>query len=270
MGHRVAQRVAGSARPRLITGISVALSVVAAARGAASQTPRESPLQLEVRDSLGLPLPDAVIEVFAYADRGIFREWLPVDPSSLPPGIHLLRFSHEGFRPSVFSIPLRKGVPVSLRVRLHPTPPTPLGKGVISATRVDAIGLALERRRATDIIGGRRVIAGDAIERADDRSVGELLRLAMGTDLLAEPSGSGTWQFTVRSSKSNARCEMPIMLNGDPTLTLTFAGYQSFYRTREAEAIEFVPRGRAIPHTFRRPDMDCPVLLIWLRGPVDG
>ena len=56
------------------------------------------------------------------------------------------------------------------------------------------------------------------------------------------------------------------MLNGDPTLRLAFSRFEQLYRTSEAEAIEIVVRGRAIPYAFRKSDSDCTVLLIWLTG----
>src|SRR6476469_2079216 len=54
---------------------------------ASAQTGREALIQIEVGDSIGLPLPDATVEVFTYLNGGVFWEWTPVGASDLPEGI---------------------------------------------------------------------------------------------------------------------------------------------------------------------------------------
>jgi len=230
------------------------------------QSADPSLLDIEVSDSIGLPLPNARLELFTYMDRGVFREWVSIEAGMLAEGIHLLRFSHEGHRPSVFSVPLRKGSRVSLRVRLLPEPATLPRQDLIEATEVRAVGFARDGRRSVDIIGGRRVIDRTAIERANGRPVGDILRLATGTNLTVTPSAGGFSHVATRTGSGRDLCEASVMLNGDQTLTLSFNRFEELYHNSEPEAIEIVLNGHAIPYTFRRTDSDCTVLLIWLRG----
>ena len=76
--------------------LAVAILVLPTTSAAAAQSSHEALIQVEVRDSIGLPLPDAVIEVFTFLDGGVFWEWTPVGAGDLPEGINLLRFSHDG------------------------------------------------------------------------------------------------------------------------------------------------------------------------------
>src|SRR5215216_3649299 len=137
---------------------------------ASAQNDRPSLLQVEVADSIGLPLPDAKIEVFTLMDGGVFWEWIVVAPSQLPPGINLLRFSHPGYRSSTFSIPLREGSKVALRVRLMTQGDTTKKKEPLDAREVHAIGLAIEGRMRTDVLGRRRILeSGAAAEETTGR-----------------------------------------------------------------------------------------------------
>jgi hypothetical protein len=72
--------------------VSTAALIAAVAPPASAQSDRPSLLQVEVGDSIGLPLPDAKMEVFALLDGGIFYEWAEVQPHQLPKGVQLLRF----------------------------------------------------------------------------------------------------------------------------------------------------------------------------------
>src|SRR5688500_957330 len=71
---------------------------------AAAQREAKPLLQFEVADSVGLPLPDARVEVYALHEGGMVWEWAPVDRAALPEGIMLIRFSLPGYRSSVFSV----------------------------------------------------------------------------------------------------------------------------------------------------------------------
>jgi hypothetical protein len=224
-------------------------------------------LQLEVGDSIGLPLPNARLELFAYAEGGLFREWIPIVPEMLGRGIYLLRFSHDGYRPLVLSVPLREEAPVSLRVRLAPDSPRPPGGGPPIASPVSAIGLALNGRSSSDIIGARRVLDRDAIERTNATGVAEVFRVASVRRSIGARESIGELGVVLTNPRTGDLCSPPVMVNGDVTLTLTFSRYQELYRLSEPEAIEFVLDGRAVPHTFRRDyNLNCPVLMIWLRG----
>ena len=224
-------------------------------------------LQLEVRDESGLPLPNARLELFSYAEGGMFREWLPIAPEVLGPGVYLLRFSHEGFHPVVFSVPLRKETPVSLRVRLGPESRGRLAGRPAEAVPVDAIGLALNTRAGTDVIGSRRVIDREEYERTNAQGVAELFRIASVRRSIGARETMGDGGIRLRNPRTGEVCNPSVMLNGDTTLPLSLARYQELYRLSEPEAIEFVLDGRAVPYTFRRGhDLDCPVVMIWLRG----
>jgi hypothetical protein len=231
------------------------------------QTPERPLLQLEVNDSLGLPLPNARLELYAYAEGGLFREWIEITPEMLGQGTYLLRFSHDGYRAAVFSVPLRPEAPVSLRVRLRPDAPLPVGGGPPAAVPVTAIGLALGGRSGSDIIGARRVLDRDAFERTNANGVAEVFRVHSVRKSVGAHETSGDWGVRLKNPRTGDVCDPPIMMNGDVTLTLTLARYQELYRLSEPEAIEFVLDGRAVPHTFRRGyNLNCPVMMIWLRG----
>jgi hypothetical protein len=223
----------------------------------------DSLFQLEVTDSIGLPLPNAKLELFTYMPGGIWREWVAIEPYHLEPGMHLLRFSHEGYRPAVLSVPLEKGRRASLRVRLNPERPTP-ERDAIEATEPRAIGLVLDGRNSRDFIGLRRVIERAAIEQAKGARVSEILRRAKHSNLVMIPGSGGG--FSIRVGGRNL-CRAGVLLNGNPTLTLSFARFEEMYWSSDPEAIEIVERGTAIPYWFRRSELgDCSMLLVWLRG----
>ena len=91
-------------------GVASSLALATSARvGAAVQARGDSLFQLEVTDSIGLPLPNAKLELFTFMEGGVWREWVTLEAYHLEPGMHLLRFSHEGYRASTFSVPLEKG-----------------------------------------------------------------------------------------------------------------------------------------------------------------
>ena len=242
--------------------VAFVASCSAATRSSPSRT-STALLQFEVSDSAGLPLPDARLELYARADRGLFREWLPIEASMLEEGIHLLRFSHPGYRSSVFSVPLREGGRVAVRVRLAPDTSERPRKAEISATTVRASGIATFGKQSVEVIAGRRVVERDAIEAADARSIGDLLRIANGTGLVVEPRPGGLHE--VGEAYRSRRC-VQVVVNGDPTLVLGFSRFEEEYRFAEAEAVEIVSRPKAIPYFFRRLETDCAMLLVWLSG----
>lgn len=139
-------------------------------------------LRVEVRDSTGLPLGDATMEVFTFVG-GPFWDWVTAEPQVLGDGIHLLRFSHAGSEPTMFSVLLRDGRYVTLRVTLDPRKDATAAGHRLEAVDVHAAGEAQEGRIHTDVIGVRRIIDRSLIERADAASIGELLLRTKGTDL---------------------------------------------------------------------------------------
>ena len=247
--------------------VAVTCFVPAVARPAVALQGDDPPLlQLEVRDRSGLPLPNAKLELFAYAEGGLFREWVPVVPGMLGPGVHLLRFSHSGFEPVVFSVPVRRQTPVSLRVELDAEAPRPRGGDAV-AVPVNAIGLALDRRAGTDILGSRRVLDRHAYERTNARGVAEVLRVPSVRRSIGASEAGVADGVLLRNPRTGEGCAPAIMLNGDVTLALSFARYQELYRLSEPEVVEFVLDGKAVPYTFKRGEnLDCPVMMIWLRG----
>jgi hypothetical protein len=252
--------------PRIVLRSLSALYVLASAHPTtvAAQPAEKTLLQLEIGDSLGLPLPNAELELYTYVEGGLFREWIPVEPAMLGVGIHLLRFSHDGFRPTVFSVPLRHGARVSLRVRLLPV--RPAAADLVEASEVRALGLELDGRTTTDIIGGRRVLDREDVDRAKTPRIAEILQRAKGTGLQVLPFTPGTSQVSTRPGIGRALCREAVMINGDPTLRLSFSRFEELYGTSEPEAVEIVIRGKAIPYTYRRSEGDCTMLLVWLKG----
>jgi hypothetical protein len=142
---------------RVGSGTSLALALALGVTSAQAPAARAPLLQVEVGDSIGLPLPDATIEEFTLVEDAAFLEWIRVAPEDLDEGVHLLRFSYPGYRSASFSVPLRNGTRVSLRVRLGGEPDSSRrAKGVV-ATPLRAIGLHLDGRVKTDIIRTRSV-----------------------------------------------------------------------------------------------------------------
>ncbi|HEX6047738.1 MAG TPA: carboxypeptidase-like regulatory domain-containing protein [Gemmatimonadaceae bacterium] len=232
-----------------------------------AQEAEPSLLKVEVGDSIGLPLPNATLEAFTFFEGGISREWAPIQPQSLPAGIFLLRFSHPGYRPAVLSVPLRTGSVVSLRVRLTPqrdtTPPRP---GNASATQVQAIGLAIDGRARNDIMGMRRVIAGqDIAASADAHTVGALLRRVRNTDLKVLPGSSGSFRVFTRGRGGGYSCAPQVMINGDRRRFLPFAVFDGLYRPDGIEVLEIFPEGHVVPLGYQGQRSPCGLLVAWLK-----
>jgi len=179
----------------IVLAASLAMAAPSAdARGQGGSAPAPT-LQVEVQDSVGLPLPDARIEVYTPMGGSKFWEWAVVRPETLPLGTFLLRFSHPGYEPSVFSVPLEIYKPVSLRVRLSPQPDTLAIRREGRAHLVRAIGLAPLGRRHVDVVGFRRVLHQAEIERAGGTSLSAVFGRTKGTETVrtrAAVPGAGT------------------------------------------------------------------------------
>lgn len=222
-------------------------------------------LQLEVGDSIGLPLPDAKVESFALMQGAAFLEWVPIDPANLSPGVYLLRFSYPGYRTATFSVPIRKGSRVSLRVRLGAEHDTTRGTRTTEAAPIRAIGLLLEGRATTDIVRSRRVLERAAIERANTSSVGELLRGTKETGLVVKPGAGRDYRITAPASGGPYGCTVPVMINGDPRWLFPFDEMNRRYSADEVEAAEFLPRSVARVYARHPEEGDCGLLLLWVR-----
>ena len=248
---------------------SLAMTALIPVVAPAQEASAESLLQVEVGDSIGLPLPDATMEVFTLLDRGIVWEWAPVEPSMLPPGINLVRFSHPGYRTSVFSVPLRRGSIVSLRVRLTPArDTTPPRTGTASAYEVRAIGLAIDGRAKNDIIGMRRVIpAPDIAAHADVNTVGALMRRVKNTDLNVLPASGGSFRVFTRGRGGGYSCPAQVMINGDRRRFLPFTTFDGLHGPHDIEAIEVFSEGHAVPFGYQGQRSACGLLVVWLKNP---
>jgi hypothetical protein len=232
-----------------------------------AQTGREALIQIEVSDSIGLPLPDATVEVFTYLDGGVFWEWTRVGASDLPRGINLLRFSHPGYRPAVFSVPLREGSKVSLRVRLETERDT-VKRDEVVAHEVRAIGLALEGRAKTDIIGRRRILDHRDIEGQSVSSFGGLLRRARGTELQVLPVSGGTFRAYGESVGGGGfHCPATVIVNGDRRRVLPFDAFDRLFSIAEVEAIEVFPRASSLPLAYQVPGARCGIMVVWFKVP---
>jgi hypothetical protein len=233
--------------------------------GARAQSDRPSLLQIEVGDSIGLPLPDAKMEVFTLLDGGIFYEWTPVQPYQLPKGVQLLRFSHPGYKSSTFSVPLREGSKVAVRVRLAPERDSVVRRrdGMIDAYQVNAIALALEGRSKTDVLGRRRILDNlNEIPEGSNSRLGDLLRRSRGTDLRIRSGGGGTYLASGEASN----CPVDVMLNGDRRHIIPFATFDQMYNTDNLEVIEVFPRGgMSIPLSYQVSRGQCGLLIVWYR-----
>ena len=247
-----------------LAAVAIAATMLVAPTFASAQNDPPVLLQVEVGDSIGLPLPDAKIEAFTLMDGGVFWEWTVVAPSQLPAGINLLRFSHPGYRSSTFSVPLREGSKVALRVRLETQRDTTKAD-ILEARDVHAIGMALDGRIKTDIIGRRRILDSGVGGEENATRFGSLLRRARGTELLVLPTRDGSYRPLAESVGGSRNCSMVVMMNGDRREVLPFDAFDDLYDTAEVEVIEVFPRSASIPAAYQVPKSGCGVLVVWFR-----
>lgn len=239
---------------------------IAAAQPAAAQGKRQAIVQIEVGDSIGLPLPDAKVEVFTFADGGVFWEWLPLGSEPLPAGITLLRFAYPGYAPATFSVPVREGGKVSLRVRLQPERDTIGSPHHPVAREIHAIGLALDGRAKTDIIGRRRIIERQMIDSESVNHFGPLLRRTTNTDLTVVPASAGSFRVYSQSAGGSSRCAMQVMVNGDRRRILPFDAFDQLFSTQDVEVIEIFPAGSSIPFAYQTVRGSCGLMVVWFRS----
>jgi hypothetical protein len=210
-------------------------------------------LQLEVSDSVGLPLPDAKLEVFTFVGTP-FWDWISAEPQALGEGTHLLRFSAPGYRPSMFSVLLRDDHRVALRVSLYDEADTSRRSPSLDANQVHATGFTKQGTVQSEVVGVRRVIDRAGIERAHAVTVYELLRSTKGIELSGLSRGTGGCTVTV---------------NGDRRRVMPFAVFNQMFTPEEAEAFEVVQKVGMRAPTVRtvRAEKGCRVLMAWLRKP---
>jgi len=231
-----------------------AMSVGVVTQPVGAQASSRPLLQVEVRDSIGLPLPDAKVEVFTFVGTP-FWDWIAAEPQALGDGIHLLRFSSTGYRPSMFSVLLRDDHRVALRVSLYPESDTARPSRPLEADEVHATGFTKQGTVTSEVVGVRRVIGRNGIERANARSVYELMRSTTGTELSAPIPG-------------HRGCD--VMVNGDRRRVLPFAVFNEMFAPEEAEAFEVVQYvGRSAPteRSVRASRGQCGTLMAWVRKP---
>ena len=255
-------------RPGVFTGRTVfALTLCSAAPVLATpaQAQRKpAVVQVEVGDSIGLPLPDAKIEVFTFMDGGVFWEWVPIDSATLPVGINLLRFSHPGYHAATFSVPVREQGTLSLRVRLDPERDTSNRVAKVEARQVRAIGLALDGRARTDIVGRRRVLEHESFEKESVARFGTLMQRARNTELKVLPASGGSFRVFAQSEEGSYSCPLQVMVNGDRRRILPFETFDALFGVADAETIEIFPAGHSVPLSYQADG--CGLMIVWFRS----
>ena len=250
---------------RSLTLLSGVLLTVVPAQ-ARAQKKHEAVVQIEVGDSIGLPLPDARVEVFPFMEGGVFSEWVPLGSSALPAGINLLRFSYPGFEPTTFSVPVREGTTLSLRVRLAPErDTTKRSKDVIEARSINAIGIVIEGRAHTDIVGRRRILERSEFEGEPVNRFGSLMRRARNTELKVLPASGGSFRVYAQNSGGSS-CPIQVMVNGDRRRILPFDAFDGLYGVSDAEVIEIFPIGASVPLSYQVPRPGCGLMVVWFRS----
>lgn len=250
---------------RAVSVGTIAVACVSIAEPAVAQKKHEAVVQIEVGDSIGLPLPDAKIEIFTFVDGGVFWEWIPIGASEIPAGINLLRFSYPGYRSSVFSVPVREGSTLSLRVRLNAGSDSAAGHDV-EARAVRAIGLAIEGRAKTDVVGRRRVLEHADFERETVTGFGHLMRRARNTELSVVPASGGTFRVSTGSPGRSSNCPVQVMVNGDRRRVLPFDVFDRMFSTADVEVIEIFPMGSSVPLSYQVPRAACGILVVWFKS----
>jgi hypothetical protein len=230
-----------------------------------AQKSHQATVQIEVSDSIGLPLPDAKVEVFTFMEGGVFWEWVSMDSTGLGEGINLLRFSYPGYRSSTFSVPIRDGTTLSLRIRLDPEHDTTKANKVVEARPVRAIGLVTEGRAHTDIIGRRRILEHGTFEHEAVSRFGPLMRRARNTELTVIPATGGTFRVFSEAAGGMGRCPLQVMVNGDRRRVLPFENFDQLFSLDEAEAIEIFPMGSSVPLSYQVPRQGCGLMVVWFR-----
>jgi len=251
-------------RLTIVVGLIAAAS--AAAPSARAQDKKQTVVQIEVGDSIGLPLPDAKVEVFTFMDGGVFWEWIPVDSVALPTGINLLRFSHPGYRSTIFSVPVREKTTLSLRVRLDPERDTTQAGGVPEARSVRAIALVIEGRTHTDVLGRRRVVGHEVFANESVSRFGQLMHRVRNTELRVLPASGGTFRVFSQSTGGPFNCPVQVMVNGDRRRVLAFETFDQMYSLGDTEAIEIFPVGSSVPLSYQVPRADCGMMVVWFRS----
>jgi hypothetical protein len=151
-------------------------------------------------------------------------------------------------------------------VRLHAQrDTTPQGDG-LDAREVHAIGMAIEGRMKTDVIGRRRVLEHGFGGEEKSTRFGSLLRRARGTELLVLPTSAGTYRPLAETVGGSRNCPMLVMMNGDRREVLPFASFDELYDTSEVEAIEVFPRAASLPAAYRVQSSGCGMLIVWFRS----
>jgi hypothetical protein len=125
----------------------------------------------------------------------------------------------------------------------------------LEADEVHATGFTKQGTVGSEVVGLRRVIGRTGIERADARSVYELLRNTSGTELRAPLPG-------------HPGCS--VMVNGDRRRVLPFAVFNQLFPPEQADAFEvvqFVGRRAPTARSILAARGVCGMLMAWLRKP---
>jgi hypothetical protein len=256
----------GTARRLTILALWLLVGAFVLAPSARAQNKKQTVVQIEVGDSIGLPLPDATVEVFTFMDGGVFWEWIPVDSVALPVGINLLRFSHPGYRSTIFSVPVREKTTLSLRVRLDPQRDTTQAGSSPEARAVRAFALVIEGRAHTDVLGRRRVVEQQLIANESVSRFGQLLHRVRNTELRVLPASGGTFRVLSQSNGGSFNCPVQVMVNGDRRRVLPFETFDQMYSLGDTEAIEIFPMGSSVPLSYQVPRAGCGMMVVWFRS----
>jgi hypothetical protein len=244
---------------------AVVLSSSVAAPCAHAQANARALLQLEVGDSIGLPLPDASLEVYTAVERGIFREWIAVEPDELPAGNWLLRISHPGYRTSIQSVPLRKDGPFALRVRLLPQGDTTSRSRTVVAEHVHAIGMAVGERTG-DVMAGRRIIDRLALERSGAKSFRDVVDRTKDLDITIVSGPGGVYTLGGDWPGAAKGCLLREIVNGKTGASTSLANLDDSRDVDEIEAIEVLPRRTGDLYVRdARSQSYCGMVIVWVK-----
>jgi hypothetical protein len=132
---------------------------------------------------------------------------------------------------------------------------------------VRAVGLSLEGRLKTDIVGMRRVITPNDIGVSTEViSTGALMRRAENTDLQVVPTWGGMFAVGSQGASGGRTCPAQVMINGDRRRFMPFTTFDRMHGASDIEAIEIFPYSGRVPFSYQPPRAGCGLLVVWLKN----
>ena len=241
----------------------VALLVLATSPRPSFAQGRPPLLQLEVADSVGIPLPDAKLETYTLMSGAVFREWVVVTPNMLTAGTHLVRVSSAGFAPVALSVPLKNDSQFSLRVRLHGLRSSISPKGRIEPGSIAAIGIPLGDPSRPDVVQARRIVLRETIEQSQAKTLPDLLRRLGGADVVVTTRAGGSVELRGAWDGGASGCLLSMLANGDPRFP---SSLQEIDDISDVEAIEIFRGRTADPYMRKREPWQCGLVIAWLKS----